>query len=87
MKKYYKSLMWVLFDLLRMLEERGVFDKDKFLGFYYCDDVLKLWQIIKEYIIDILNIYYYFDKDVEKVSFLLFFIFLVGVLVKFLLLL
>lgn len=35
MKKYYKSLMWVLYDLLRVLEERGVFDKDKFLGFYY----------------------------------------------------
>ena len=87
MKKHYKSLTWASFDLPRTLEERGVLDKDKLPGFHYRDDALKLWQIIKEYITDILNTYYHSDKDVEKVSLSLLSILLVGALVKFLLLL
>lgn len=66
MKKHYKSLMWTSYDLPGVLEERGVLDKDKLPGFHYRDDALRLWQIIKEYIADILNIYYHSDKDVEK---------------------
>ena len=83
MKKHYKSLTWASYDLPRVLEERGVLDKDKLPGFHYRDDALKLWQIIKEYITDILNIYYHSDKDVEKVSVSLLSILLVGALVEF----
>lgn len=83
MKKHYKSLTWASYDLPRALEERGVLDKDKLPGFHYRDDALKLWQIIKEYITDILNIYYHSDEDVEKVSLSLLSILLVGALVEF----
>ena len=83
MKKHYKSLMWESYDLPRVLEERGVLDKDKLPGFHYRDDALRLWQIIKEYIADILNIYYHSDKDVEKVSLSLLSILVMGALVKF----
>lgn len=40
MKKYYKNMKWLLYDLLNVLKERGVDDLDKLFGFYYCDDVL-----------------------------------------------
>lgn len=83
MKKHYKSLMWTSYDLPGVLEERGVLDKDKLPGFHYRDDALRLWQIIKEYIADILNIYYHSDKDVEKVSLSLLSILVMGALVKF----
>lgn len=83
MKKHYKSLMWTSYDLPRVLEERGVLDKDKLPGFHYRDDALRLWQIIKEYIADILNIYYHSDKDVEKVSLSLLSILVMGALIKF----
>ena len=68
MKKHYKSMNWASYDLPRVLEERGVLDEDKLPGFYYRDDALRLWQVIKEYITDILNIYYHSDKDVKKVG-------------------
>ena len=82
MKKHYKSLTWASYDLPRELEERGVLDKDKLPGFHYRDDALRLWQIIKEYITDILNIYYHSDKD-EKVSLSLLSILLEGAMVEF----
>lgn len=67
MQKYYKSLNWSSYDLPRMLEERGVHDADKLPGFHYRDDALRLWQIIKEYVTDILKAYYHSDNDIKKV--------------------
>ncbi|XP_078376634.1 allene oxide synthase-lipoxygenase protein-like isoform X3 [Oculina patagonica] len=66
MQKYYKSLTWSSYDLPRVLEERGVHDADKLPGFHYRDDALRLWQIIKEYVTDILNVYYHSDNDIKK---------------------
>jgi len=66
MQKYYKSLTWSSYDLPEVLKERGVHEHDKLPGFHYRDDALKLWFIIKEYIVDILQIYYHSDEDVSK---------------------
>ena len=68
MQKYYKSLTWSSYDLPEVLKERGVHEHDKLPGFHYRDDALKLWFIIKEYIVDILQIYYHSDEDVSKVK-------------------
>lgn len=58
MKKYYKIVNLLLYDLFKVLKEWGVDDLDKFLGFYYWDDVLKLWNVIKEFVIKFMLIYY-----------------------------
>lgn len=72
MQKYYKSLTWSSYDLPRVLEERGVHDADKLPGFHYRDDALRLWQIIKKYVTDILKVYYHSDNDIKKVRLTLF---------------
>ena len=68
MKKYYKTMSWSSYDLPKVLEERGVHDAKKLPGFHYRDDALKLWQAIREYIKDILIIYYHSDEKVQSVS-------------------
>lgn len=68
MKKYYKNMSWSSYDLPIVLEERGVHDAKKLPGFHYRDDAMKLWQAIREYIKDILTIYYNSDEKVQSVS-------------------
>lgn len=68
MKKYYKDMSWSSYDLPKVLEERGVHDANKLPGFHYRDDALKLWQAIREYIKDILSIYYHSDERIQSVS-------------------
>lgn len=68
MKKYYKNMSWSSYDLPKVLEKRGVHDAKKLPGFHYRDDALKLWQAIREYIKDILTIYYHSDEKVQSVS-------------------
>lgn len=68
MEKYYKNVSWFLYDLFKVFKDRGVDDLEKLLGFYYWDDVLRFWDVIKDYIRRIFLIYYYFDEDIEKVE-------------------
>ena len=66
MKKWYKTMTWDLFDIPRFLEKRGVHDPQKFPGFHYRDDATQLWNIISEFIRDVLSVYYHSDDDVRK---------------------
>jgi len=66
MKKYYKNMSWSSYDLPKALEERGVHDANKLPGYHYRDDAIKLWQAIREYIKDILTIYYHSDESVQS---------------------
>ena len=68
MKKYYKNMSWSSYDLPKVLEERGVHDANKLPGYHYRDDAIKLWQAIREYIKDILTIYYHSDESIQSVS-------------------
>ena len=68
MKKYYKNMSWLSYDLPRVLKERGVLDANKLPGFYYRDDALRMWMAIKDYVRDIVSIYYHSEKDIERVS-------------------
>ena len=68
MKKYYQNISWSSYDLPKVFKERGVHDAKKLPGFHYRDDALRLWQAIKEYITDILSIYYHSDEDIQKAS-------------------
>ncbi|XP_068692122.1 allene oxide synthase-lipoxygenase protein-like isoform X2 [Montipora foliosa] len=66
MKKYYKNMSWLSYDLPRVLKERGVLDATKLPGFYYRDDALRMWMAIKDYVRDIVSIYYHSEKDIER---------------------
>ena len=68
MQNYYKSMTWSSYDLPQELEKRGVHDADKLPGFHYRDDALRVWKVIKEYITDILKVYYHSDDDIKQVK-------------------
>lgn len=67
MKKYFKNITWESYDLPRALKERGVLDSNQLPGFHYRDDALRLWQAIKEYVTNIVSIYYASDEVIQKV--------------------
>lgn len=64
MQKYYRSLTFDSFDLEKVFEGRGVKDLRKF---HYREDATSLWNAIKTFISDIINIYYKNDDDVKEV--------------------
>lgn len=47
-----------------MLKDRGVDDFEKLFNFYYCEDFLKFWVVIVDFVKEILFDYYYFDGEV-----------------------
>ncbi|KAJ7385199.1 hypothetical protein OS493_017576 [Desmophyllum pertusum] len=55
-----------VFITCRGVGKRGVHDADKLPGFHYRDDALRVWKAIKEYITDILKVYYHSDDDIKQ---------------------
>ena len=66
MKKWYKSMTWDMFDIPNLLKKRGVDDPEKLPGFHYREDATRLWNIISEFIHDLLSVYYHSDDDIKK---------------------
>ncbi|CAH3165667.1 unnamed protein product [Porites evermanni] len=66
MKLYYKSTSWTTYDLPQTLKKRGVDEVNKLPNFHYREDALKLWTAIKEFLKEILPIYYPSDDVVKK---------------------
>ena len=48
------------------LEKRGVNDAELLPGYYYCDDGLKLWDVIELYVRRIVDVFYKEDEDVKE---------------------
>ena len=65
LRKYYQSVSFDSYDLVKDLTERGVNDLKKF---YYKTDALLLWKAIHHFVHDIIFIYYNNNKQVLKVS-------------------
>ena len=65
MQKYYRSVSFDSYDLIKDLTERGVKDLRKF---HYKNDALLLWDAIRQFVQDIIYIYYNDKKEVLKVS-------------------
>ena len=63
MQKYYRSVTFDSYDLDKDLTERGVKDLRKF---HYKNDALLLWDAIKKFVAEIIDIYYKNDRDVQK---------------------
>ena len=51
------------FNFPNNIEDRDVGDIP---NYHYRDDGLKLWQAIKEYICEVMNVFYETDADVEN---------------------
>ena len=47
------------------IEKRGVEDSTCLPGYYFRDDALLIWRAMKEYVVDMINIFYESDQDVE----------------------
>ena len=45
------------------IEDRDVADIP---NYHFCKDGLKLWNAIKDYVYDVINVFYETDKDVEE---------------------
>ena len=68
MKKYYKAHSnWKTYDIPQLLKERGVDEVDKLPNFHYREDALKLWTAIKEFVKEIISVYYSSDNAIKKV--------------------
>ena len=67
MKKYFRTLNLSSYDLPQVLKDRGVDDPVKLPHFYYRDDALKLWDAIKDFVSEIVSIYYQSDEDIQEV--------------------
>ena len=68
MKKYYKAYSkWKTYDIPQVLKERGVDEVDKLPNFHYREDSLKLWAAIKEFVKEIISVYYGSDDAIKKV--------------------
>ncbi|XP_015762909.1 PREDICTED: allene oxide synthase-lipoxygenase protein-like [Acropora digitifera] len=65
MKKYFRTLNLSSYDLPQVLEDRGVM---KLPHFYYRDDALRLWGAIRDFVTEIVSIYYQSDEDIQKDS-------------------
>ena len=55
------------YDLPQVLKDRGVDDPKKLPHFYYRDDALTLWGVIRDFVSEIVSIYYQSDEDIQKV--------------------
>ncbi|XP_073233506.1 allene oxide synthase-lipoxygenase protein-like isoform X2 [Porites lutea] len=67
MKKYYKAHSnWKTYDIPQVLKERGVDEVDKLPNFHYRQDALKLWAAIKEFVKEIISVYYSSDDAIKK---------------------
>ena len=51
------------FNFPNNIEDRDVVDIP---NYHYRDDGLKLWQAIKEYVCEVMNVFYETDADVEN---------------------
>ena len=67
MEEYFKTHNLSSYDLPQALEDRGVDDPKKLPNFYYRDDALSLWGAIREFVSEIVSIYYQSDGDIQKV--------------------
>ena len=65
MQKHYRSLTFDSYDLIKNLTDRGVMDLKKF---DYKNDAVQLWDAIKNFVKEIIYIYYKNDNDVKKVN-------------------
>ncbi len=50
LKEAYKTFKWTQLNIPKNLMDRGVDDKEKLPNYYYRDDALALWRIIKKYV-------------------------------------
>ena len=64
MKKYFRTLNLSSYDLPQVLKDRGVM---KLPHFYYRDDALRLWGTIRDFVSEIVSIYYQSDEDIQEV--------------------
>ena len=62
----YKEFDWRLLNLPNALARHKVDDAKKLPGYYYRDDALLLWDEIRDFVQDIVHIYYSSDGDVQK---------------------
>ena len=68
MQKHYRNVTWDSYDLPLCLKKRGVDDTEILPNFHYRDDALQLWNAIKNFLKEVIYIYYTSDNDVVKVS-------------------
>ena len=64
MEEYFRTLNLSSYDLPQALKDRGVM---KLPHFYYRDDALRLWGAIRDFVSEIVSIYYQSDEDIQKV--------------------
>ena len=66
---YYDCILRLTcIDMLFINFPNNIKDRDvaDIPNYHYRDDCLKLWQAIKEYVCDVLSIFYETDEDVQK---------------------
>ena len=63
LKKCLKEMKWDDFDYKQHLKDRDVMDLP---GYHHRDDSIKLWDVILEYVQDLVDIFYENDKDVVQ---------------------
>lgn len=56
------SVMWT--NIAKNIKERGVNDKDELPGYYYRDDGLKIWNVLKGFAGNVIASFYETDADV-----------------------
>ena len=67
MEEYFRTLNLSSYDLPEVLKDRGVGDSEKLPHFYYRDDALRLWGVIRDFVSEIVSIYYQSKEDIQKV--------------------
>ena len=67
MEEYFRTLNLSSYDLPQVLKDRGVDDPVKLPHFYYRDDALRLWGAIRDFVSEIVSIYYQSNEDIQKV--------------------
>ena len=63
LEKCLKEMKWDDFDYKQHLKDRDVMDLP---GYHHRDDSIKLWDVILEYVQDLVDIFYENDKDVVQ---------------------
>ena len=65
-RRYNDAWDWEDYDPEKDAKKRGVDDADALPGYYYRDDQLKLWKLLKKYTGDVVDAIYPTDEDLLK---------------------
>jgi len=66
LRSFYKNLTFSDLNIPKLLLKNGV--ANKIPNYYYAQDTLKLWQMLQNYVSEIVNLFYESDKDVVEDS-------------------